>query len=72
MFREIFQYREMIFSLVKRNEDYLARYKESTKKCSEYGSDFYITDRALGLITTESRYYTNVEADFADLGISGF
>ncbi len=56
----------------KYNEDYLARYKESTKKCSEYGSDFYITDRALGLITTESRYYTNVEADFADLGISGF
>lgn len=56
----------------KYNEDYLARYRESTTKCSQYGSDFYITDKALGLITTESRYYTNVEADFADLGISGF
>lgn len=54
------------------NEDYLGRYKDSTLKCSQYGSDFYITDKTLGLITTESRYYTNVEADFADLGISEF
>lgn len=37
-----------------------------------WDSYFYLTEDALGLITTESRYYTNIEADFEDLGIHGF
>lgn len=39
---------------------------------SEYDSDFYITDTSLGLITSHYRYYTNIEAEFSALGISGF
>ena len=39
---------------------------------SAYDSDFYITDTSLGLITSHSRYYTNIEAEFSALGISGF
>ena len=39
---------------------------------SSWDSYFYLTDDALGLITEESRYYTLIEADFEDLGISDF
>lgn len=39
---------------------------------SSWDSCFYLTDDALGLITEESRYYTLLEADFEDLGISDF
>lgn len=39
---------------------------------SSWDSYFYLTDDALGLITEVSRYYTIIEADFEDLGISGF
>ncbi|MDE5698799.1 MAG: hypothetical protein K2I96_15570 [Lachnospiraceae bacterium] len=39
---------------------------------NEWDTNFYLTDKALGLITESSRYYTNIEADFEDLGISGF
>lgn len=38
----------------------------------DWDTHFYLTDESLGLITTESRYYTNIEADFEDLGIGGF
>ena len=35
-------------------------------------SDFYLTDKGLGLIISLSRYYTCLEADYEDLGIEGF
>lgn len=38
----------------------------------DWDTHFYLTDESLGLITTESRYYTDIEADFEDLGIGGF
>lgn len=39
---------------------------------SSYDSYFYITDTSLGLVTFVSRYYTCMEAEFEDLGITGF
>lgn len=37
-----------------------------------YESKFYLTDKGLGLITSLSRYYTCLEADYEKLGIEGF
>lgn len=39
---------------------------------SDYEPDFYLTDTGLGLITSLSRYYTCLEADYKDLGVEGF
>lgn len=39
---------------------------------SAYDSYYYLTDTGLGLITFEGRYYTNLEAEFEDLGVEGF
>ncbi len=36
-----------------------------------YESKFYLTDKGLGLITSLSRYYTCLEADYEKLGIEG-
>lgn len=50
--------------------DNIQRYGD--EPLSAYDSDFYITDTSLGLITSHSRYYTNIEAEFSALGISDF
>ena len=54
--------------------DWIERLKERVKSSglSAYDSYFYLTDTGLGLITFESRYYTNLEAEFEDLGLEEF
>ena len=39
---------------------------------SRYDDRFYLTDTGVGLITYLSRYYTNLEAAYEDLGLEGF
>ena len=39
---------------------------------SRYDDRFYLTDTGVGLITYLSRYYTNLEASYEDLGLEGF
>lgn len=39
---------------------------------SIYDDRFYLTDTGVGLITYLSRYYTNLEATYEDLGLEGF
>lgn len=54
--------------------EWLERLKEGAESIdlSNYDSYFYLTDTGLGLITFEGRYYTNLEAEFEDLGVEGF
>lgn len=49
-----------------------ARERAKDETLSDYDSYFYLTDEKLGLITSQSRYYTCMEADFADFGVTGF
>lgn len=49
-----------------------AREKAKDETLSDYDSYFYLTDDKLGLITSQGRYYTCMEADFADFGVTGF
>lgn len=54
--------------------EWLERLKEGAESIDlrAYDSYFYLTDTGLGLITFEGRYYTNLEAEFEDLGVEGF
>ena len=58
----------------KKSEEWLNNVREDVAddSLSDYDSYFYITDNRLGLVTFVSRYYTCIEAEFSDLGISGF
>ena len=49
-----------------------ARERAKDETLSDYDSYFYLTDDKLGLITSQSRYYTCMEADFADFEVTGF
>lgn len=48
------------------------REKAKDETLSDYDSYFYLTDDKLGLITSESRCYTCMEADLADFGAADF
>jgi hypothetical protein len=54
--------------------EWFERLKEGVESIdlSAYDSYYYLTDTGLGLITFEGRYYTNLEAEFEDLGVEGF
>ena len=56
------------------DDTWIEELKESIehRTLSDYDTYFYLTDTGLGLITFVSRYYTNLEAEFEDLGVEGF
>lgn len=58
----------------KSSEEWLTNVREDVAddSLSDYDTYFYITDNRLGLVTFMSRYYTCIEAEFSDLGITGF
>jgi len=56
------------------NDDgWIDEFRENTEQreasLSDFDSYFYLTEKGLGLITSMGRYYTNIEADFEELGL---
>lgn len=58
----------------KSSEEWMTNVREDVAddSLSDFDTYFYITDTSLGLVTFVSRYYTCIEAEFSDLGITGF